>query len=214
MLPVRLGGCVSLVLPGETGIKSMGTLLFFGPDRSRQTWFLLLSQRWMDCGWRLHPLLSAIDFSDKSKREEQFSCPHKLPCLLMLLLQGLTHIGPFYGNGAIFFSFFFLLLLDRHHLIWESEQSAVSLEKSCDDEVSQLWKHSLFVTLFYYSYFWLFWPSLLDFLHTSVVIMALGFDYELAQEKKRRVRNCIVNWKWVNSNLGSTTSILLSNWWQ
>lgn len=29
----------------------------------------------MDCGWRLHPLLSAIDFSDKSERGEQFSCP-------------------------------------------------------------------------------------------------------------------------------------------
>lgn len=29
----------------------------------------------MDCGWRLHPLLSAIDFRDKSKREDQFSCP-------------------------------------------------------------------------------------------------------------------------------------------
>lgn len=29
----------------------------------------------MDCGWRIHPLLSAIDFRDKSKTEEQFSCP-------------------------------------------------------------------------------------------------------------------------------------------
>lgn len=28
----------------------------------------------MDCGWRLHPLVSAIDFRDKSKREDQFSC--------------------------------------------------------------------------------------------------------------------------------------------
>lgn len=28
----------------------------------------------MGCGRRLHPLVSAIDFRDKSEREDQFSC--------------------------------------------------------------------------------------------------------------------------------------------
>lgn len=76
---------------------SMGTL--------RQTGMILIavSVR-MDCGWRSHPLLSAIDFRDKSKREEQFSCPQSEQIALSVDASAAdSHIWSFYSNGAIFF---------------------------------------------------------------------------------------------------------------
>lgn len=68
----------------------------------------------MDFGWRLHPLLSAIDFSNKSKREEQFPCPQSEQTALSVdasVAKTYTYMGSFYGNGAIvywgLFFFFF-----------------------------------------------------------------------------------------------------------
>lgn len=127
--------------PGEKGIKKAWALCCIW-TRLKQTDTILtaVSVR-MDCRWRLHSLLSAMDFSDESKRKNNFPghSLNKLPSLLMPVMQTLTYRVFLWSYSAIFFH--------GYHCIWWSELSAVRLEENS------------------------FCLDLLDFSHMSIAVM-------------------------------------------
>lgn len=145
----------------------------------------------MDCGWRLQPLLSAIDFRDKSKREEQFSCPQSEQIALSVDASAADlHIWSF--SIVMAQSFFLCCVFDR----WEAEGIRCVLAGKPWYEVSRCDSTALFVTLFYYSYFGSF--DLADWTFCTCqywVIRALRIDRVGQQSSEAATGVLLSNWQ-------------------